>query len=137
MKAQPYAVTAVLHRSPGGRRWGQMHSGCVAELQELLPSDTAMLQNTKPGKEVTTSRVGTQHSSLQPQLVEERHFKQPSTFTSVEVMLVAPHGAQQIHWCPEESAQLSRGFLHRLNYLGSEPLVQCTNHLNVSLAVTE
>lgn len=77
------------------------------------------------------------HSSLQPHLVEELHFKQPSTFTSVEVMLVAPHGAQQIHWCPGESAQLSRAFLHRPNYLGSEPLVQCTNHLNVSLAVTE
>lgn len=72
MKAQPYAVTAVLHRSPGGGRrcGGQMHSGCIAELQELLPSDTAMLQNTKPGTEVTTSRVGTQHSSLQPQLVK-------------------------------------------------------------------
>lgn len=64
MKAQPYAVTAVLHRSPGGgRRWGQVHSGCVAELQELLPSDTAMLQDqTRKGGDHEQSG----HSALQP-----------------------------------------------------------------------
>lgn len=79
---------------------GQMHSGCVAKsCRELLPSDSghAAVGHWAKGRWLLAEQA-LSTPVFSPTLVEEPHFKKPSTFVSVEVTLVALHGAKQTQY---------------------------------------